>query len=425
MKKEKEISDFDIYRMILETGMKIMNEQTPRSERCYIGFFGRTNSGKSSLMNALTGQHTAIVSEVAGTTTDVIQKNIELPDIGPCVLLDTAGFDDKTGLGDLRLTQTRKAAQRINMGILVLNAASLSDWSEELKWKKELEDQQIPVVIVLNKVDLTTDNGFSIGRILTRTLSKEIIPISAKKGTGIDKLLLAIKENISKNSDIIDLTGNLVDENDTVLLVMPQDIQAPKGRLILPQVQTIRNLLDKKCITVCCTDNNIEKALATMANPPKLIITDSQSFAKVEAVRPKESMLTSFSILFANYKGDIYRFISGARSMEYLKPNARILIAEACSHVPQNEDIGRVKLPEMLRKRFGNYLVIDNVSGNDFPEDLSKYDLIIHCAACMFTRQHVLNRVENAAKYNIPITNYGIAIAWLNGILDRVVIPMR
>lgn len=411
--------------MTLETGMKIMNEKTPRSERYYIGFFGRTNSGKSSLMNALTGQQTAIVSDVAGTTTDVVQKNIELPGIGPCVLLDTAGSDDKTSIGDLRLTQTRKAVQRINLGVLILNAASLSDWSEEIKWKKELEDQQIPVVIVLNKVDLTTDNGFSIGRILSRTLSKEIIPISAKRGMGIDKLLIAIRENISKNCDITDLTGNLVEKDDVVLLVMPQDIQAPKGRLILPQVQTIRNLLDKKCITMCCTDDTIEKALAAMANPPKLIITDSQSFAKVEAVRPKDSMLTSFSILFANYKGDIYRFISGARAMEHLKPTARILIAEACSHVPQNEDIGRVKLPEMLRNRFGNNLIIENVSGNDFPEDLSKYDLIIHCAACMFTRQHVLNRVESAVKYNIPITNYGIAIAWLTGILDRVVIPMN
>lgn len=400
-----------------------MKEETPRSERLYIGFFGRTNSGKSSLMNAITGQETAIVSDIAGTTTDIVQKNIELPGIGPCVLLDTAGFDDKTKLGDVRLNQTHKAAQRINIGVLIINAASLSDWSEELKWKKELEDQQIPVIIVLNKVDLTTDNGFSIARILSKSFSKELIPVSAKNRFGIERLLRAIKDNISKSGDLEDMTGNLVKEGDVVMLVMPQDIQAPRGRLILPQVQTIRNLLDKKCITISCTDENMSQALATLATPPNLIITDSQVFDKVEALCPKESKLTSFSILMANYKGDIHKFISGARFLEYLKPNARILIAEACTHVAQNEDIGRVKLPEILRKRFGDKLMIDIVAGNDFPEDLSKYDLVIHCGACMFTRRHVLSRIECASRQNVPITNYGIAIAWLKGILNRIVIP--
>lgn len=404
--------------------MNIMKEETPRSERFHIGFFGRTNSGKSSLMNALTGQNTAIVSEVAGTTTDIVHKNIELPGIGPSVLLDTAGFDDKTTLGDLRLTQTRKAAQRINLGILVINAATLTDWSEELKWKKELEEQQIPVIIVLNKIDLTNDNGFSIGRILSRALSKELIPVSAKCNTGIDRLLKAIRENSSRNCETDDITGMLVTEDDIVVLVMPQDIQAPKGRLILPQVQTIRNLIDKKCITVCCTEQNLEKTLASLSEAPKLIVTDSQVFDKVERLCPPESKLTSFSILFASYKGDIQKFIHGARFLEYMKPDARILIAEACSHVPQNEDIGRVKLPAMLRKKFGDRLQIETVAGNDFPKNLEKYDLIIHCGACMFTRQHVMNRIESATKQNVPITNYGIAIAWLQGILDRVVFPL-
>lgn len=401
-----------------------MKKETSRSERLYIGLFGRTNCGKSSLMNAITGQETAIVSDVAGTTTDVVHKNIELPGVGPCVLLDTAGFGDNTELGDMRLTQTNKATRQINIGILIINAASLTDWSEELKWKKKLEDQQIPVIIVLNKVDLTTDNGFSIGKIIGRAFSKEVIPVSAKNRFGLDMLLKAIKDNVSKEENFEDITGKLASRNDTVLLVMPQDTQAPKGRLILPQVQTIRNLLDKNCITIACNEETIQNALAALTAPPSLIITDSQIFDKVEALCPPESKLTSFSILMANYKGDIHKFVSGARFFEYLKPNARILIAEACTHVAQNEDIGRIKLPAMLRRKFGDKLIIDIVAGNDFPEDLSKYDLVIHCGACMFTRQHVMNRIECAAKYNVPITNYGIAIAWLQGILDRVSLPL-
>lgn len=399
-----------------------MKQETPRSNRFHIGIFGQTNSGKSSLLNALVGQQVAIVSDVAGTTTDVVQKNMELPGVGPCVFLDTAGFDDHTELGTLRQEQSRKAAMRVDLALFVVSAVKQDGWEEELRWKALFDRLGIPVLAVLTQCDRVNDER-ALLQAVRQTLGILAIPVSAKTGCGLDQLRGAIASSLSASGELDDLTGSLVHEGDTVLLVMPQDIQAPKGRLILPQVQTIRNLLDKKCLVMSCTADSLPAMLAALAVPPALMITDSQVFAQVEPLCPPETRLTSFSVLFARHKGDIHCFVAGAAALRRLSPSAHILIAEACSHVPQNEDIGRVKLPRLLRKRFGEALQIDIVSGNDFPDDLTPYDLIIHCGACMFTRRHVLGRVARAVAQNVPVTNYGIAIAELTGILDRVVYP--
>ena len=399
-----------------------MKQETPRSNRFHIGIFGQTNSGKSSLLNALVGQQVAIVSDVAGTTTDVVQKNMELPGVGPCVFLDTAGFDDHTELGTLRQEQSRKAAMRVDLALFVVSAVKQDGWEEELRWKALFDRLGIPVLAVLTQCDRVNDER-ALLQAVRQTLGMQAIPVSAKTGCGLDRLRGAIASSLSASGELDDLTGSLVHEGDTVLLVMPQDIQAPKGRLILPQVQTIRNLLDKKCLVMSCTADSLPAMLSALAVPPALMITDSQVFAQVEPLCPPETRLTSFSVLFARHKGDIHCFVAGAAALRRLSPSAHILIAEACSHVPQNEDIGRVKLPRLLRKRFGEALQIDIVSGNDFPDDLTPYDLIIHCGACMFTRRHVLGRVARAVAQNVPMTNYGIAIAELTGILDRVVYP--
>lgn len=399
-----------------------MKQETPRSNRFHIGIFGQTNSGKSSLLNALLGQQVAIVSDVAGTTTDVVQKNMELPGVGPCVFLDTAGFDDHTELGTLRQEQSRKAAMRVDLALFVVSAVKQDGWEEELRWKALFDRLGIPVLAVLTQCDRVNDER-ALLQAVRQTLGILAIPVSAKTGCGLDQLRGAIASSLSASGELDDLTGSLVHEGDTVLLVMPQDIQAPKGRLILPQVQTIRNLLDKKCLVMSCTADSLPAMLSALAAPPVLMITDSQVFAQVEPLCPPETRLTSFSVLFARHKGDIHCFVAGAAALRRLSPSAHILIAEACSHVPQNEDIGRVKLPRLLRKRFGEALQIDIVSGNDFPDDLTPYDLIIHCGACMFTRRHVLGRVARAVAQNVPVTNYGIAIAELTGILDRVVYP--
>lgn len=399
-----------------------MKQETPRSNRFHIGIFGQTNSGKSSLLNTLVGQQVAIVSDVAGTTTDVVQKNMELPGVGPCVFLDTAGFDDHTELGTLRQEQSRKAAMRVDLALFVVSAVKQDGWEEELRWKALFDRLGIPVLAVLTQCDRVNDER-ALLQAVRQTLGILAIPVSAKTGCGLDQLRGAIASSLSASGELDDLTGSLVHEGDTVLLVMPQDIQAPKGRLILPQVQTIRNLLDKKCLVMSCTADSLPAMLSALAAPPVLMITDSQVFAQVEPLCPPETRLTSFSVLFARHKGDIHCFVAGAAALRRLSPSAHILIAEACSHVPQNEDIGRVKLPRLLRKRFGEALQIDIVSGNDFPDDLTPYDLIIHCGACMFTRRHVLGRVARAVAQNVPVTNYGIAIAELTGILDRVVYP--
>ena len=296
-----------------------------------------------------------------------------------------------------------------------------ADGTLEQQWLKLLAAREIPVILILNKADSRQDTASMVLRI-EKECGQAPVVVSAKEGTGIQGIFDAILEKLPENFGEQTITGNLVSEGDVVLLVMPQDIQAPKGRLILPQVQTIRELLDKKCLVMSCTTDKLQASLQALVRPPKLIITDSQVFPIVYQQKPAESSLTSFSVLFAGYKGDINAFVEGAAAIHSLTPQSRVLIAEACTHAPLTEDIGTVKIPRLLRKRIGEELQIDFVSGNDFPRDLSRYDLIIHCGACMFNRKYVLNRIAHARAQHIPITNYGVAIASLTGILDKIVI---
>ena len=399
-----------------------MKETTARSNRYHIGIFGRRNAGKSTLLNALTGQDVSIVSDVAGTTTDTVWKNIELPGIGAAVIADTAGFDDIGELGNMRNERTKRASQQVDMAIILVTGKP-DNASFEIEWRDFFKKAEIPTIFVLTKCDSDADSDSDTDSdTWSHVLGQEVLPISALNGKGIDVLLAKMASLYSKDDNLDDITYSLVEAGDVVVLVMPQDASAPKGRLIQPQVVTLRNLLDKHALALCCAPEELSQMLENLKTPPALIITDSQVFAQVQPLTPKETKLTSFSVLMARHKGDIDTFREGADALMALPKNGKVLIAEACSHIPQNEDIGRVKLPRMLRKKFGEELQIDIVSGNDFPEDLSQYDLIIHCGACMFTRRHVLSRVRRAKAQNIPITNYGIAIAALTDILNKVTI---
>lgn len=389
--------------------------EAPRSTRVHIGLFGKRNTGKSSLVNALTNQNTSLVSDVAGTTTDPVYKSMEIHGIGPCVFIDTAGFDDEGALGEMRIEQTKKAMNKTDIAILIFGE---NTDDTEKQWYNMLKQQNTPIVCVINKCDIL--NTAEIKDKVEKSFNESPVIVSAKNGEGIDELRRAIINALPDDYGEITITNNLVGNGDLVLLVMPQDIQAPKGRLILPQVQTLRELLDKKCLVMSCTTDKIDQTLSSLKNPPKLIITDSQVFKTVYEKKPAESMLTSFSTLFAQYKGDIDYFVSSTSVFENLNENSKILIAEACTHVPLKEDIGREKLPKMLRKRFGESLHIDNVSGADFPEDLTGYDLVIQCGACMFNRKYVMNRVNKAKAQNVPMSNYGVVIAYLTDILDKI-----
>lgn len=385
-----------------------------RSNRYHIGVFGRRNSGKSTLVNFLVGQQVSIVSDVPGTTTDVVWKNIELPGVGATVIGDTAGYDDSGELGAMRVEKSRQAVARIDLALLVLSGSPV-DCAYEKEWQNIFASANIPLIAVLGKSDLAGD-----AEEWGRALSCDVLPVSAVDGTGIKELLQRIATCYKQDDNIDDITHSLVQKGDVVLLVMPQDEQAPQGRLIMPQVQTLRNLLDKHCIPVCCALEELPRLLGALKEPPSLVITDSQVFAQVENALPAGTRLTSFSVLMARHKGDITAFREGAEKLISLTGNERILIAEACAHIPKNEDIGRVKLPRLLRKKFGEKLQIEVVSGNDFPADLTPYDLVIHCGACMFTRRHVMSRLRQAKVQGVPVTNYGIAIAALTGILHKI-----
>lgn len=389
---------------------------TPNANRLHIALYGKRNSGKSSLINALTGQDTAIVSDTPGTTTDLVSKAMEIHGIGPCLFIDTPGVDDEGTLGELRIERTMKAMEKTDVA-LVLCHDLLSPYETDLL--KRLKEKGIPAVLVLNKIDLL-DNTELRADAIEAQCGLRPVPVSAKEGRGMDRIREAVLGKIPSDFGVQHITGNLVAENDLVLLVMPQDIQAPKGRLILPQVQTIRELLDKKCVVVSCTTDKMQETLQALARAPKLIITDSQVFKTVYEQKPEASRLTSFSVLFAGFKGDIHYFVESAAAIESLTPSSRVLIAEACAHAPLTEDIGRVKLPRLLRNRIGEELQIDMVSGTDFPADLSPYDLVIHCGACMFNRKYVLHRVEQTKNQQVPMTNYGVALAYLSGILNKI-----
>lgn len=387
---------------------------TPLSERIHISIFGRTNDGKSTLMNRLAGHDVAIVSDRPGTTTDPVQKALEINGLGAAVLVDTPGLDDTTELGGERMARTAKVLDKTDLAVVLFTR---KEGGSQLRIIEECRIREIPVIVVLNKVDALVERDATI-RAIEALTKQRVVAISALSGEGVEQLRQAIVENYKQEERLI--TEGFCKAGDRVLLVMPQDKSAPKGRLIQPQVQTIRELLDRGCVPICCTPDRMPEALAALATPPELIITDSQAFNEVYALKPEASTLTSFSILFARYKGDIKLFTEGVKALSGITEQSRILIAEACTHTPQNEDIGRVKLPRILRKRFGEGLHIDIVGGADYPEDLTPYDLVIHCGACMFNRRHVLSRIERAREQGVAITNYGVILAALTGILDRV-----
>lgn len=393
---------------------------TPNASRLHIGVFGRTNSGKSSLINKLTGQSVSIVSDISGTTTDLVYKAMEFHPLGPCVFIDTAGFDDESELAVKRIEKTKLAGEKTDIAIMVISAEnnSFAENCQELTWYEYFKKKNIPVIFIINKSDLSLENAKILSAKIEEFTKEKPLIISCINDNDTTEIKNALIRKMPQDYDTAFITGNLVNEDDVIMLVMPQDIQAPKGRLILPQVQTIRELLDRKCITICVTADKIKQGLSSLVKPPKLIITDSQVFPLVYETKPKESMLTSFSVLFAAYKGDLTYYIEGAKAIDKLTENSRVLIAECCTHAPLAEDIGRVKIPNMLRKRFGQKLIIEHVSGTDFPKDLAKYDLIIQCGGCMFNRRYILSRIDRAKQQKIPMTNYGVTIAHITGILE-------
>lgn len=396
-------------------------QDTPRAERLHIGLYGARNSGKSSLINALTGQKTALVSDVAGTTTDPVYKAMELFGVGPVVFIDTAGYDDEGELGTQRVEKTKEAARRTDIALLLIsNEAEIEKAAE---WKKCFSEAKTPVLLLLSQCDTKEDGGRALAKKIKAVVGELPLCVSAENGEGIEAIRKMILEKLPEDYEAVSLTGDLVEPGDTVLLVMPQDIQAPKGRLILPQVQTIRDLLDRSCVVISVTTEKLDAALEALREPPSLIITDSQVFPAVYAKKPKGSRLTSFSVLMAHYKGDIPYFAKSVEKLENLPKNARILIAEACTHNTIDGDIGRIKIPAKLRQLLGDGITVDVVSGADFPDDLTPYDLVIHCGACMFNRRYVLSRVSQAKKQGVPMTNYGIILARFAGILDRIELP--
>ncbi|MDO4692172.1 MAG: [FeFe] hydrogenase H-cluster maturation GTPase HydF [Porphyromonadaceae bacterium] len=400
-------------------------QQTPRAERLHIALYGRRNSGKSTLINSWTGQDIALVSDVPGTTTDPVSKSIELPHLGACVITDTAGYDDEGTLGEQRVARSLRSMEQIHIALLLVAAPVVArgeDLRLERAWLQELKGRRIPTLLILSQSD-RIEEPEALLSVLADRLGQPTIPrlvLSAQMGVGIDQLKDMLPRMLPEDFGVQTITRGLAERGDVVVLVMPQDQSAPKGRLILPQVQTTRELLDKGCTIVSCTPETLEHSLASLATPPRLIITDSQAFSSVYQLKPEGSLLTSFSVLFAAYKGDIDLFVEGARAIETLTGESCVLIAEACTHAPDTEDIGRIKIPALLRKRYGQSMTIDIVSGMDYPEDLGRYDLIIHCGACMFNRAHVLRRIARASSQKVPITNYGICLAYLTGILDKI-----
>lgn len=412
---------------------------TPSANRLHIGVFGKTNSGKSTLINAFTGQEVSIASDIAGTTTDPVYKAMEIHPLGACTIIDTAGFDDASELGAKRVEKTKLAAEKTDVAVIVFAADGIDKkeevdqlqetdsktmekhFAQELKWYHFFKEKNTPVLLIINKADL--GDAKALQEFLVKETNEHPLVVSAAKNEGIDRIKEALARKVPENFGERLITGTLVGEEDLVMLVIPQDIQAPKGRLILPQVQTTRELLDKKCLIMSVTTDKFVAAVKQLVQPPKLIITDSQVFSYVYENKPKESMLTSFSVLFAAYKGDLPYYVEGAKQIDSLTEQSRVLIAECCTHAPLQEDIGRVKIPRMLKKRFGEGITVDHVSGTDFPQDLRGYDLIIQCGACMFNRKYVLSRIDHAKEQQVPMTNYGVTIAHLTGILPHVVMP--
>ena len=385
---------------------------TPASERIHIGIFGKRNAGKSSIINAITGQNLAIVSDVKGTTTDPVLKAMELLPLGPVVMIDTPGLDDEGELGKLRIQKAYQMLNKTDLAILVVDS-SLGMTKEDMDILERIQAKEIPYLIVMNKCDLLED---LIGL-------PEAIYVSAKDGKNIHELKEKIAEKAKREENERKIVGDLLKPLDFVVLVVPIDSSAPKGRLILPQQQTIRDILDSNAVSIVVKDTELEETLKKMAQPPALVITDSQAFAQVSKMVPREIPLTSFSILFARYKGDLQTVAKGAYAIDALEDGDTILISEGCTHHRQCEDIGTVKLPRLIKKHTGKDVHFEFTSGTEFPLDLSKYKMIIHCGACMLNEREMKYRLKCAQDAGIPMTNYGIAIAYMTGILKRSIEP--
>lgn len=395
-------------------------QKTPKSMRAHIGFFGRRNVGKSSLLNAVTRQHVAIVSDVAGTTTDPVEKPMELLPMGPVLFIDTAGIDDEGALGKLRVEKTRQVFDRTDIGVLVTESSTWGGFEERMVG--EFEARQIPMIIVFNKCDAGSPDPDLLQTLSGRKM--HVVCTSALSGDGVPLLRQALLDNAP--AELIDnptIAGDLVGPGEMAVLVVPIDKEAPRGRLILPQVQTIRDLLDSDSLCLIVKERELRRAMERLSSPPRLVVTDSQAFLKVVADTPSNVPVTSFSILFARFKGDLITQVEGAMTVEKLKAGDRVLIAEACSHHPIAEDIGRVKIPRWLTQYVGGKLEIEHVQGHDFPPDLSPYKLIVHCGACMWNRREMLSRLLHCRQAGIPITNYGLVIAYSLGILERALEP--
>lgn len=413
-------------------------EQTPKANRIHIGFFGRCNAGKSTLINMLTDQPVSLVSDVAGTTTDPVSKAMEILPLGPVVITDTAGIDDTTELGALRMEKTEEVVKKINLAVYVLRTDE-EPTSDDMHWLGLLKQNNVPVALFINEINGTTNNltesKASVGRDI---LGERYIA----DHTGLSDLVTVIGSadftSDAKRLELLDLLGGLtpldvegeqtllqglVEEGDTIILVCPIDSAAPKGRLILPQVQTIREILDHKGLALVCQTEELPSMINSLKNPPKMVICDSQAFDRVDELTPDSIPLTSFSILMARFKGKLQDLVTGVKAIKNLKAGSKVLISEGCTHRRQCDDIGTVKIPNLLKKQGYTDLQLEFTSGGAFPKDVSQYDLIIHCGACMLTRREVLRRIECAVVQGTPIVNYGVLIAALHGILERAISP--
>jgi [FeFe] hydrogenase H-cluster maturation GTPase HydF len=392
--------------------------KTPKGLRLHIGIFGRTNTGKSSILNALVKQNVSIVSETPGTTTDPVEKVMELKPVGPVVFIDTAGVDDVGSLGLQRVDKTRKIIERTELAVLVTD-----EWTDyETQLLKMFDEKNIPCVVSANKQDLRANK--ILERAADQAGAKFIATTNAKEGVGIDRLremlIAAAPQEFIESAPIM---ADLVKPKNIILLVTPIDIEAPKGRLKMLQVHCMREILDSKASAIVTKETELPNVLANLACPPALVVCDSQVFNKVAEILDETIPVTTFSILMARFKGDLAEMLKGAEKINTLKPGDKILIAEACTHHPIGEDIGRVQIPNLLQKTVGGKLQIDVLSGHDFPQDLAKYKLIIHCGACVFNRMEMLSRIEQARLVRVPISNYGLVFAYCNGLLDRAFVP--